>query len=154
MNCAYHSVNAAVVNCNGCGKPFCPACDHRIKGFPFCQDCIVAGVEMLRNRGNGASYVPLVKKQTSPFLALDSFIYLSRTRCGLQWSNFQSPSLFCNFYRTFSDGNFDQRNASFCFRFYGNVAFCRSRFVANCPLDSFRRNPRRRRRHHRPKIFG
>jgi hypothetical protein len=70
MNCAYHSVNAAVVNCNGCGKPLCPACDHRIKGFPFCQDCIVAGVEMLRNRGNSASYVPVVKKQTSPFLAL------------------------------------------------------------------------------------
>jgi hypothetical protein len=70
MNCAYHSVNAAVVNCNGCGKPLCPACDHRIKGFPFCQDCIVNGVEMLRNRGSNASYVPLVKKQTSPFLAL------------------------------------------------------------------------------------
>lgn len=70
MNCAYHSINTAVVNCNGCGKPLCPACDHRIKGFPYCQDCIVAGVEMLRNRGNGASYVPLVKKQTSPFLAL------------------------------------------------------------------------------------
>jgi len=30
----------------------------------------VAGVELLRNRGNGSSYVPLVKKQTSPFLAL------------------------------------------------------------------------------------
>lgn len=70
MNCAYHSVNAAVVNCNGCGKPLCPACDHRIKGFPFCQDCIVAGVELLRNKGADANYVPLVKKQTSPFLAL------------------------------------------------------------------------------------
>lgn len=70
MNCAYHSINAAVVNCNGCARPLCPACDHRIKGFPFCQDCIVTGVEMLRHRGNGASYVPLVKKQTSPFLAL------------------------------------------------------------------------------------
>lgn len=70
MNCSYHAHNMAVVNCNGCGKPLCPACDHRIKGFPFCQDCIVTGVEMLRNRGSNSSYVPLIKKQTSPFLAI------------------------------------------------------------------------------------
>lgn len=68
MNCAYHSHNAAVVNCNGCGKPLCPACDHRIKGFPFCQDCIVAGVELLRNH-NQSAYAPFVKAQTSPFIA-------------------------------------------------------------------------------------
>lgn len=68
MNCAYHTHKSAVVNCNGCGKSLCPACDHRIKGFPYCQDCIVAGVELLRNR-NGAIYVPIVKKQTSPLLA-------------------------------------------------------------------------------------
>lgn len=69
MNCAYHSINTAVVNCNGCGKPLCPICDHRIKGFPFCQDCIVEGVEMLRNRGSNSSYVPFVKKRTSPIIA-------------------------------------------------------------------------------------
>src|SRR4028118_1011108 len=69
MNCAYHINNGAVVSCNGCGKPLCPACDHRIKGFPYCQDCIVSGVELLRNRGN-SSYVPLIKKQTSPFVAI------------------------------------------------------------------------------------
>jgi hypothetical protein len=68
MNCAYHNQNVAVVGCNGCGKSLCPACDHRIKGFPFCQDCIVAGVELLRNHNNSA-YVPLVKAQTSPFFA-------------------------------------------------------------------------------------
>lgn len=68
MNCAYHINNTAVVNCNGCGKPLCPVCDHRIKGFPFCQDCIVSGVELLRNRGN-SDYAPFVKKRTSPFLA-------------------------------------------------------------------------------------
>ena len=68
MNCAYHSVNTAVVNCNGCGKPLCPACDHRIKGFPYCQNCIVEGVEMLRNRDN-SSYAPFVKRQASPFVA-------------------------------------------------------------------------------------
>lgn len=69
MNCAYHSHNTAVVNCNGCGKPLCPACDHRIKGFPYCQDCIVDGVELLRTRSNSASYVPIVKRQSSPFIA-------------------------------------------------------------------------------------
>ncbi|MGI8470479.1 MAG: hypothetical protein ACR2N3_18730 [Pyrinomonadaceae bacterium] len=68
MNCAYHARNAAVVGCNGCGKPLCPACDHRIKGFPYCQDCIVSGVELLRNRDN-SKYVPFVKRQTSPFIA-------------------------------------------------------------------------------------
>lgn len=69
MNCAYHGHNVAVVNCNGCGKPLCPACDHRIKGFPYCQDCIVLGVELLRNQHN-PSYVPLVKAQTSPLVAM------------------------------------------------------------------------------------
>ncbi len=68
MNCAFHAQNAATVNCNGCGKPLCSACDHRIKGFPFCQDCIVSGVELLRNQ-NQSSYVSVVKRQTSPFIA-------------------------------------------------------------------------------------
>lgn len=68
MNCAYHGHNTAVVNCNGCGKPLCPSCDHRIKGFPFCQDCIVSGVELLRNY-NQSSYVPIIKRQTSPLVA-------------------------------------------------------------------------------------
>lgn len=69
MNCAYHSHNAANVNCNGCGKPLCPACDHRIKGFPYCQDCIVRGVDLLRNhyQSSNSAYV---KAQTSPFVAL------------------------------------------------------------------------------------
>jgi hypothetical protein len=70
MNCAYHYLNAAVVNCNGCGKPLCPACDHRIKGFPFCQNCIVDGVGLLRDRSNNQGYVPFVKKRTSPLLAI------------------------------------------------------------------------------------
>ena len=74
MNCAYHAQNVGVVQCNGCGKPLCPACDHRIKGFPYCQDCIVLGVDLLRQQ-NKSSYVPFVKKQTSSFIAtLLSFI--------------------------------------------------------------------------------
>ncbi len=68
MNCAYHTQNVAVVSCNCCGKSLCPTCDHRIKGFPYCQDCIVSGVELLRNY-NQASYSPNVKRQTSPLIA-------------------------------------------------------------------------------------
>lgn len=69
MNCSYHGQNVAVVNCNGCAKPLCPACDHRIKGFPYCQDCIVLGVDLLRQQGR-ANYAPFVKKRTSPVIAI------------------------------------------------------------------------------------
>lgn len=74
MNCAYHTQNIAVVQCNSCGRPLCPTCDHRIKGFPYCQDCIVHGVDLLRQNSR-TNYVPFVKKRTSPFFAtLLSFI--------------------------------------------------------------------------------
>jgi hypothetical protein len=68
MNCAYHNQNAAVVSCNGCGRPLCPACDHRIKGFPYCQDCIVQGVDLLRQQTR-TNHVPYVRKRTSPVVA-------------------------------------------------------------------------------------
>ncbi len=68
MNCAYHNHSAAVVSCNGCGRPLCPACDHRIKGFPYCQDCIVQGVDLLRQQTR-SNHVPFVKKRTSPVIA-------------------------------------------------------------------------------------
>lgn len=69
MNCSYHSQNPAMVNCNGCSRPLCAACDHRIKGFPFCEDCIVSGVDMLRrsSSGNGSGNRP---KRVYPFIAL------------------------------------------------------------------------------------
>ena len=69
MNCAYHIQNVATVQCNGCGKPLCAACDHRVKGFPYCQDCIVEGVDLLRNQTQSKNYTPFVKKRTSPFVA-------------------------------------------------------------------------------------
>lgn len=69
MNCAYHVSNKAVVNCSGCGKSLCAGCDHRIKGFPYCQDCIVTGVQLLQQRFQNPGYVPIVKKQSSPILA-------------------------------------------------------------------------------------
>lgn len=69
MNCSYHEHNAATVSCNSCGRPLCPACDHRIKGFPYCQDCIVMGVDLLQSQSR-TNYAPYVKKRTSPAIAL------------------------------------------------------------------------------------
>jgi hypothetical protein len=75
MYCAYHVKNPAVVQCNQCSRPLCPACDHRIRGFPFCQDCIVAGVELLRQRQSSSRPAQVVRRKTSPFVAtLLSFV--------------------------------------------------------------------------------
>src|SRR5436853_2525361 len=69
MNCSYHTKNAATVQCNQCARPLCPACDHRIRGFPFCQDCIVAGVEMLRYQQSRSPDAFVIRRKTSPFIA-------------------------------------------------------------------------------------
>jgi hypothetical protein len=51
----------------------CPACDHRVRGFPFCQDCIVAGVELLRHSHASPSHI--LRRKSSPFVAtLLSFV--------------------------------------------------------------------------------
>src|SRR3989475_4005676 len=74
MYCAYHTKNPAVLQCSNCARPLCPACDHRIRGFPFCQDCIVSGVELLRQQSS-AQPRPFVRRRTSPFIAtLLSFV--------------------------------------------------------------------------------
>lgn len=53
MYCSYHTGSVARVQCSGCARPLCRACDHRIKGYVYCQDCIVLGVEGLsRNYHN------------------------------------------------------------------------------------------------------
>jgi hypothetical protein len=70
MNCAYHMTNRAVVQCSRCARPLCPACDHRIRGFPYCQDCIVAGVEALQQRESRGGVAPAAGRRTSPFVAL------------------------------------------------------------------------------------
>jgi hypothetical protein len=73
MICAYHTKNPAAVQCHNCARPLCPACDHRIRGFPFCQDCIVAGVELLRQQVNAPQQAE--RRRTSPFIAtLLSFV--------------------------------------------------------------------------------
>src|SRR5215813_6481896 len=69
MNCSYHTKNPATVQCSQCARSLCPACDHRIRGFPFCQDCIVAGVEMLRYQQSRTSDAHVIRRKTSPFIA-------------------------------------------------------------------------------------
>jgi hypothetical protein len=51
MFCSYHTQSAARVQCSSCHRGLCPACDHRIKGYAYCQDCIVMGIESLSQRG-------------------------------------------------------------------------------------------------------
>ena len=71
MNCAYHTMNRAVVKCSRCAKGLCPACDHRIRGFPYCQDCIVTGVELLQQQQVQAVASPVaIRRKTSPFVSL------------------------------------------------------------------------------------
>src|SRR6476660_5567737 len=73
MYCGYHAKNPAVVQCNQCARWLCPACDHRVRGFPFCQDCIVAGVELLRHQSTSPTQI--LRRKSSPFVAtLLSFV--------------------------------------------------------------------------------
>src|SRR5262249_27358865 len=72
MKCVFHPVNSASARCSACERPLCPACDHRIKGIPCCQDCIVAGIETLR-RNNVAGQGIVHKdgrEEKSPLIAL------------------------------------------------------------------------------------
>ena len=72
MYCGYHAKNPAVVQCNQCARWLCPACDHRVRGFPFCQDCIVAGTELLRHHATPSH---ILRRKSSPFIAtLLSFV--------------------------------------------------------------------------------
>lgn len=69
MKCTYHPTNLASARCSSCDKNLCPACDHRIKGYPHCQDCIVAGVEMLRQKDATQARSPQGEAK-SPVLAV------------------------------------------------------------------------------------
>ncbi len=70
MNCAYHPVNVASARCSSCARGVCSACDHRIKGYPYCQDCIVAGVEMLRRNAPGGQQYQMQPGSKSPGVAI------------------------------------------------------------------------------------
>ena len=52
MYCFYHTSSPARVQCTNCTRALCPGCDHRIKGYPYCQDCIVLGIESLSRHYN------------------------------------------------------------------------------------------------------
>jgi hypothetical protein len=67
MFCAFHSANTAVVQCSGCTRPLCPACDHRIRGYAYCQSCIVAGVQTLQQRAQQPT--PNSRRTSSPAIA-------------------------------------------------------------------------------------
>jgi len=69
MKCAFHQTNLASARCSSCDRGLCAACDHRIKGYPYCQDCIVAGVEILRQR-TGTGEPPRPREEKSPVAAL------------------------------------------------------------------------------------
>ena len=74
MICAYHQKNPAVVECHRCARSLCTACDHRIRGFPYCQDCIVAGVEVLQQQTR-SNVLPDLRRHNSPLIAtLLSFV--------------------------------------------------------------------------------
>jgi len=71
MNCVFHPTNAASAQCSACERPLCPACDHRIKGSPCCQDCIVAGIEALRrSAGRHIFYQTGRREEKFPLIAL------------------------------------------------------------------------------------
>jgi TM2 domain-containing membrane protein YozV len=56
MYCAYHTTTTARIQCAHCNRGLCSSCDHRIKGFPYCQDCIVAGVQSLQHQSSAYNY--------------------------------------------------------------------------------------------------
>ena len=71
MYCSYHTSTFARVQCTNCARALCPACDHRIKGYPYCQDCIVLGIESLSQHYNyGGKPKSKAKARLAALLAL------------------------------------------------------------------------------------
>ena len=70
MKCSYHPATAASARCHSCERPLCSACDHRIKGHPHCQDCIVAGIEALHRQTESGRRPSPGGMEKNPVLAL------------------------------------------------------------------------------------
>lgn len=71
MYCSYHTSTLARVQCTNCARPLCPGCDHRIKGYPYCQDCIVLGIESLsRHHNYGRTGKPKAKSRLAALCAV------------------------------------------------------------------------------------
>jgi hypothetical protein len=45
MKCSYHSTIDSQEACSVCRRPLCAECTHKIKGKPYCQECLVEGAE-------------------------------------------------------------------------------------------------------------
>ncbi len=56
MYCIYHTTTTARIQCANCNRGLCSSCDHRIKGFPYCQDCIVSGIQSLQHKSTQYNY--------------------------------------------------------------------------------------------------
>src|SRR5690349_20870394 len=73
MYCSYHGENPVLAQCNQCARGRSPAGDHRVRGFPFCQYCIAAGRELLRDSKASPSHI--LRRKSSAFVAtLLSFV--------------------------------------------------------------------------------
>jgi hypothetical protein len=45
MKCSYHPAVDSQDACSVCSKPMCTECTHKVKGKPYCQDCLALGAE-------------------------------------------------------------------------------------------------------------
>jgi hypothetical protein len=45
MKCSYHPGVESQDACSTCKKPLCAECTHRIKGKPYCEDCLTQGAK-------------------------------------------------------------------------------------------------------------
>lgn len=52
MKCSYHPLVDFQEVCNVCRKALCSDCVHKIKGKPYCQDCLVEGAEWIASVKN------------------------------------------------------------------------------------------------------
>jgi hypothetical protein len=45
MKCSYHPGVETQDACSACKKPLCAECAHKIKGKPYCEDCLAQGAK-------------------------------------------------------------------------------------------------------------
>ena len=69
MQCAFHPTQMTGVRCHHCQRALCQSCDHRVKGHPYCQECIVAGIESLGYRVAAHYQQAAPAHHKSPFVA-------------------------------------------------------------------------------------
>jgi hypothetical protein len=49
MKCSYHPGVEAQDACSTCRKPLCSECTHKVKGKPYCEDCLTQGAKWAAN---------------------------------------------------------------------------------------------------------